>query len=70
MSGLNIVNPLRYRNLLVVIKQTAYEEYSSVRFVSKLCCRNSNAVSIDDPQMQCQKHAKHFTLPLTLQNLT
>ena len=32
MSGLNVVgNSLKYKNILVVIKQTAFEEYSQVR---------------------------------------
>lgn len=36
MSQFNIGQTLRYRNLLVVIKQTAYEEYSQVRIWSEI----------------------------------
>jgi hypothetical protein len=39
MSHLHVTGAsLRFKNLLVVIKQTAYEEYSQVRYYFIDCC--------------------------------
>ena len=45
MSGLNVLgSSLKYKNILVVIKQTAFEEYSQVRLSLVLFCNRFSVI--------------------------
>ena len=45
MSGLNVLgSSLKYKNILVVIKQTAFEEYSQVRLSLVLLCNRFSVI--------------------------